>query len=46
MFWVKDEIKINEDSYPVGDVFGIDIYEAIHIRTNQPVYIAAGEIYR
>lgn len=46
MVWGKDEIKINEDSYPVGDVFGIDIYEAIHIRTNQPVYIAAGEIYR
>ena len=44
--WGKDEIKIKEDSYPVGDVFGIDIYEAIHIRTNQPVYIAAGEIYR
>ena len=46
MVWGKDEIKIKEDSYPVGDVFGIDIYEAIHIRTNQPVYIAAGEIYR
>jgi len=44
--WGKDEIKIKEDSYPVGDVFGIDIYEAIHVRTNQPVYIAAGEIYR
>ena len=46
MVWGKDEIKIKEDSYPVGDVFGIDIYEAIHVRTNQPVYIAAGEIYR
>ena len=44
--WGKDEIKIKEDSYPVGDVFGIDIYEAIHVRTNQAVYVAAGEIYK
>ena len=46
LVWPKDQIRIQNDCYPVGDVFGIDIYEAIHVRTNQPVYIAAGEIYR
>lgn len=44
--WNKDQIRINEDSYPVGDVFGIDIYEATHIRTQQMIYVAADEIYK
>ena len=42
----KDQIRIYEDCYPVGDVFGIDIYEAEHIRTRQKVYIAVNEIYK
>ena len=42
----KDQIRINEDCYPVGDVFGIDIYEATHTRTNQKVYITVNEIYK
>lgn len=42
----KDQIRVKDDSYPIGDVFGIDIYEAIHVRTNQPVYFAISEIYK
>lgn len=42
----KDQIRISNDCYPVGDVFGIDIYEATHVRTNQTVYVAADEIYK
>jgi len=42
----KDKIRINDDSYPVGNVFGIDIYEAIHLSTNQKVYISVNEIYK
>jgi len=42
----KDQIRIHEDCYPVGDVFGIDIYEAEHIRTRKKVYIAVNEIYK
>ena len=42
----KDQIRVNDDCYPVGDVFGIDIYEVTHVRTNQAVYVAAGEIYK
>jgi len=42
----KDQIRILADSYPVGDVFGIDIYEAIHLRTRQKLYVSASEIYK
>ena len=42
----KDKIRIEEDAYPVGDVFGIDVYEAIHINTNQNVYVTVSEIYK
>ena len=46
--WVlpKDQIKISKDCFPVGDVFGLDIYEAIHVKTNQQVYITTNEIYK
>jgi len=42
----KDRIRISEECYPVGDVFGIDIYEAEHIRTRKKVYISVNEIYK
>jgi len=44
--WAKDQVRVNDDSFPVGNVFGIDIYEATHIKTNQKVYISANEIYK
>lgn len=44
--YTKDKIRIGEESYPVGNVFGIDIYEAEHIKTRQKVYIAINEIYK
>lgn len=37
-----DQIKIV--GKPVGVIFGIDIYEAIHTKTQQKIYIATGEI--
>ena len=42
----KDQIRILENCYPVGDVFGVDIYEATHMRTNQKVYVTIREIYK
>ena len=42
----KDRIRVVDNAYPVGDVFGLDIYEAIHVNTNQAVYITASEIYK
>lgn len=46
LVWAKDQVRIKEDCYPIGDVFGVDIYEATHIKTNQDVYITAGELIR
>jgi len=41
----KDQIKIyNGES--VGDVFGIKIYEATHMKTNQKLYLTTSEIYK
>lgn len=42
----KDQIRISDDSFPVGSVFGIDIYEATHMRTRQNIYVAVTEIYK
>lgn len=42
----KDQIRVNENCYPIGDVFGIDIYEANHTKTNQPLYFTVSEIYK
>ena len=43
----KDQIKIYEDlNFPVGSVFGMDIYEATHVKTNQRIYITTSEIYK
>lgn len=44
--WAKDQVRIKEDCYPVGDVLGLDIYEATHIKTNQKIYVATSEIYK
>lgn len=41
---VKDSIRISEGSYPVGSIFGINIYEATHILSGQKIYISTEEI--
>lgn len=40
------KVKVLEDAFSVGDIFGINIYEATHIRTNKKVYITSSEIVR
>tara|TARA_R110000822_G_scaffold132788_1_gene270043 strand:+ start:3204 stop:3803 length:600 start_codon:yes stop_codon:yes gene_type:complete len=42
----RDKILIDEDCYPVGELFGLSIYEATHVRTRKAVYITVGEIAR
>lgn len=46
MCWPKDQVRITEESYPVGDVFGVDIYEATHVKTNQQLYVTISELTR
>jgi len=42
----KDQIRIEENSYPIGDIYGIDIYEAIHMNTNQKIHITSMELIK
>lgn len=42
----KDRIRIGEDCYPVGEIFGLDIYEGIHVISNQKVYLTVEELIR
>ena len=46
LVWPKDQIRISEESFPVGEVFGIDVYEATHINTNRQVYVTVSELIR
>ena len=46
LVWAKDQVRVNEDCYPVGDVFGVDIYKVIHMKTDQEVYVTASELIR
>lgn len=41
----KDQVKVF-DGNPIGDVFGIKVYEATHVKTNMPIYITTSEIYK
>ena len=46
LVWPKDQVRIQDECYPIGDVFGVDIYEALHVNTNKPVYVTASELIR
>jgi hypothetical protein len=41
-----DKIRVEDKAYPIGDIFGLNIYEAIHMPTNQKIYITAEEILK
>lgn len=46
MVWAKDQIRVHDNCLPIGDVFGIPIFEATHIKTNQKIFITVNEIYK
>ena len=46
MVFPKDKIRIKQDTQPVGKLFGIDVYTATHLRTNQQIYVTNREIYK
>ena len=41
-----DKIKINNDCYPIDTVFGLNIYEGIHLRSQQRKYTTINELYK
>lgn len=42
----RDKIRVLNDAYPIGEFFGLDIYEAVHVGTNQKVYVTPGELIK
>ena len=42
----KDQIRVLPESYPVGEIFGLHIYEAEHIRTTQKISLTIEELIR
>ena len=40
----KDWVKIVDQSYPVGQIFGVNVYEAVHVKTNQKIYVTISEL--
>jgi len=42
----NDKIRISEDTFPIGNVNGIDIYTALHINTNQEIYVSSMELIK
>lgn len=39
-----DYVRVSEQCYPVGNLFGLNIYEAVHVKTNQKVYVTTEEL--
>jgi len=46
MLLPKDQVRVEDDAYPVGEILGLDIYEVTHINSGQPVYVTVGELYK
>ena len=42
----KDKIRVKDNSFPVGDMFGLPIYEAVHMNTGQKVHVTIGELLK
>ena len=42
----KDKVRIHDECFPIGDIFGLNIYEATHMRSQQKLYITAEELLR
>jgi len=42
----KDKVKIEENSYPIGNMFGLSIYEALHLNSKQKIYVTVGELVK
>lgn len=40
----NEYISVDEKCYPVGSMFGINIYEVTHVRSRQKVYVTTAEL--
>ena len=44
--YTNDKVKVNSNCYPIDTVFGLNIYEVTHLKTNQNIYITTNELIR
>ena len=42
----NDKVRVESNTYPVANLFGLDIYEVIHSSTGQKMFITAGELIK
>jgi hypothetical protein len=42
----RDKVSVGEDCYPVGEMFGLNIYEVTHSKTRKNIYVAVSELSR
>ena len=42
----RDKVIVGEDCYPVGEMFGLNIYEVTHCKTRKNIYVAVSELSR
>lgn len=40
----NDQIRVDEDCFPVGYVLDVPIYEVTHVKTNQKLFVSSGEL--
>jgi hypothetical protein len=44
--YARDIVRVGADAYPVGQFYGINIYEVTHTKTRKSVYVTAEELRR
>lgn len=42
----RDKVVVSENCYPVGEMFGLNIYEVTHCKTRKNIYVAISELSR
>ena len=45
-FLPNEKVLVGEECMPIGEMFGINIYEATHMRSRQKVYVTSLELIR
>lgn len=45
-FLPNEKVLVGESAMPIGEMFGINIYEATHMRSKQKVYVTSLELLR
>lgn len=40
----KDQIRVEKGCFPVGEIFGLNIYEGVHLKTQQKIYFTIEEL--